>query len=133
MDGTNETVGRSQAALWLFLIVLLGLGIRLTGLVWGQSYSYFTSADSLAAYSVAVDYGCGEASAGYLGQPNFSPDAKLPGPLWTLFCFIGLRFWGSIEGVILAIILLNTATICLAYLLAKRTLGPSPALWAALF
>src|SRR5205814_944030 len=104
-----------------------------TGLVWGQSYSYFTSADSLAAYSVAVDYGCGEASAGYLGQPNFSPDAKLPGPLWTLFCFIGLRFWGSIEGVILAIILLNTGTICLTYLLAKRTLGPSAALWAALF
>ena len=132
-DRPNEPVKRCRTSVWLLLIVLLGLGIRLTGMVWGQAHYYGDTADAIEAYSVAVDYARGEAHAQYLGQPNYGPHAKLPGPLWTLFCFIGLRFAGSIQGVILAIILLNTAAIYLTYVLAERTVGPPGALWAALF
>src|SRR5262249_24498401 len=105
----------------------------LSGLEWGQGYSYFSSGDSLAAYEFAVDYARGEPRALYIDQPNYNSKSKLPGPLWRLFCFIGMRFWGSIEGAILATILINTAVIYLPYLLAERTLGSRCALWAALF
>lgn len=49
-----------------------------------------------------------------------------------MFCAAGLRLWGSIDGVVWAIILLNTAAIYLTYLLAARTVGFPAALWAAL-
>lgn len=113
--------------------MLLGLGLRLAGLFWGEGYSYFCQGDGLEAYSVAVDYLQGEARAQYLGQPNFNEHSKLPGPLWTLFCVSGLRVWGSMEGVILAIIVLNTAAIWLIYRLAEKTLGFPSCFWAALF
>jgi hypothetical protein len=129
----KELIKWCPAPVWLLLIILLGLGLRLVGLEWGQGYSYFGQGDAIADYSVAVDYARGEAKAEYLGQPNFNAHAKLPGPLYTLFFFAGLRFGGSIEGVILAIILLNTAAVYLTYLLAERTLGPPCSLWAALF
>ncbi len=117
----------------LALIILLGLGIRLTGLLWGQGYSRFMQGDALLSYSVAVDYGLGEARAQYLGQPNYNSHAKLPGPLWALFCLAGLRLFGSVQGAMLGMILVNTAAIYLTYLLVKRTLGPPAAFWAALF
>src|SRR6266700_3328911 len=44
----------------------------------------------------------------------------------------GLHLWGSIDGVVWAIILLNTAAIYLTYLLAARTVGFPAAFWAAL-
>ena len=118
---------------WLSLIILLGLGLRLTGLLWGQAYCYFGQADGVEAYSVAVDYGLGTPRALYIGQPNYNEHSKLPGPLWTVFCFICCRLWGSIEGVVIGTILLNTAVIYLIYLLASRTIGSAGALWAALF
>src|SRR2546429_9766628 len=49
-----------------------------------------------------------------------------------MFCAAGLHLWGSIDGVVWAIILLNTAAIYLTYLLAVRTVGFPTALWAAL-
>jgi hypothetical protein len=122
-----------HAKIWLLLILLLGLGIRLVGFQWGQGYFYFGQGDGIAAYSAAVDYAKGDARAQFIGQPNYNAHSKLPGPLWTLFCFLGLRVGGTIEGVMLALILLNTATIYLAYLLAERTLGSPASLWAALF
>ena len=124
---------RKYASLGLALILLLGLGIRLAGLYWGQGYSWFGQGDALVAYSVAVDYGLGEPRAQYLGQPNYNGHSKLPGPLWTLFCFAGLRLFGSMEWVVLGLILVNAATIYLTYLLVERTLGPPASLWAALF
>jgi hypothetical protein len=117
---------------WIFPILLLGLALRLVGLQWGQGYYYFGQGDGMEAYSVAVDYGQGEPRAMYLAQPNFNERSKLPGPLWTMFCFAGLRFAGSIEGVVLASILLNTAAIYLTFLLAQRTIGPAAGLWAGL-
>ena len=118
----------------LSLILLLGFGIRVTGLVWGQAYCQGSQGDCLEAYQVAVDYVRGDARAQYLGQPNYNSNAKLPGPLWTLFCVEGLRLGrGSIVGVVWLIILLNTGAIYLTYLLAARTIGVAPALWAALF
>ncbi len=128
----EETRKDHGTALRLVLIILLGFGIRLTGLEWGQGYSIFGSSDSLEAYSVSVNYALGEPRAAYIGQPNYNERSKLPGPLWALFCFVGQRFWGSIEGAILATIALGTATIYLTCLLARRTLGPAGSLWAAL-
>jgi hypothetical protein len=118
----------------LSLILLLGFGIRVSGLVWGQAYCQGSQGDSLEAYQVAVDYVRGEAAAQYLGQPMYNDTARLPGPLWTLFCVEGLKLGkGSIDGVVWLIILLNTGAIFLTYLLASRTIGIAPALWAALF
>jgi hypothetical protein len=116
----------------LLLIILLGLSIRLAGLVWGQAYCYFAQGDSVEAYFVAMKYSAGEARSQYLGQPNYNEKSKLPGPLWTIFCFLGLRLGGSINGLITAIILLNTAAIYLTYKLADVTIGSRASLWAAL-
>jgi 4-amino-4-deoxy-L-arabinose transferase-like glycosyltransferase len=118
--------------LWVLLILLLGLGLRVAGLVWGQAFCYDSQGDCLDAYRVAVSYVQGEPQAQYIGQPNFMGHAKLPGPLWAMFCAAGLHLWGSIDGVVWAIILLNTAAIYLTYLLAARTVGFPAALWAAL-
>jgi 4-amino-4-deoxy-L-arabinose transferase-like glycosyltransferase len=120
-------------AFQLLLIVLLGLVLRLAGWHWGQAYCYYAQGDGIEAYSVAVNYAHGQPQAQYLGQPNFNAHAKLPGPLWTLFCLAGLRLFGSVEGVILLVVLLNTGFIYLTYLLAKQTVGAAAALWAALF
>ena len=117
---------------WLILILLLGLGLRVAGLVWGQAFGCGSQGDCLDAYRVAVNYVQGEPHAQYIGQPNFNEHSKLPGPLWAMFCAAGLYLWKSIDGVVWAIILLNTAAIYLTYLLAARTVGFSTALWAAL-
>lgn len=130
----DTTTGPGYTWLKLALILVLGFGIRVTGLVWGQAYCQGSQGDCLEAYETAVDYVRGDSRAQYLGQPRYNDNAKLPGPLWALFCVEGLRLGkGSIEGVVWVIILLNTATIYLTYLLAARTLGVGPALWAALF
>jgi hypothetical protein len=128
----NESGQSDRTPLWLWLIILLGFAIRLTGLEWGHGYSYFGSGDSMEAYSFAVDYARGEPRALYIDQPNYNSKSKLPGPLWSLFCFVGMRSWGSIDGAILATILINTAVIYLTWLLADRTLGRRCSLWAAL-
>jgi hypothetical protein len=135
MTGRNEPGGavNRRAAIWLSLLILLGFGLRLSALVWGQAYCHFAQGDGIEAYSVAVDYGLGAPQAAYLGQPNFNKHSKLPGPLWTLFCFVCRTAWGSVEGIAVGALLLNTAVIYLTYLLARRTLGLAPALWAALF
>jgi hypothetical protein len=136
----TETTGVTQSKrrpddrswLWLCLIVLLGFGIRLTGLFWGQGYCWFGAGDGVSAYDTAVDYGRGDPTAAYLAQPCYNSASKLPGPLWSIFCLATMRAWGSIEGTVLALLLLNTAVIGLTYLLGKRTLGRNSALWAAL-
>jgi hypothetical protein len=126
------TVERGPAAWWIVPILVLGLLLRLTGLWWGQAYFYFGQGDGIEAYSVAVDYANGDAHAQYIGQPNYNIHSKLPGPLWTLVCFAGLRVGKSIEGVIVTVILLNVAAIYLTYLLTERVLGRQAALWAGL-
>lgn len=131
MDANANWVTRYRSAL-LLIIILLGLALRLCGLLWGQAYSYFGQGDGIDAYSVAVDFGRGESRAQYIGQPNYNEDSKLPGPLWTVFCFLGLRYGGSVYGILGAVLALNTVLIYLVYLLAARTMGPQAALWAAL-
>ena len=135
----QQTTGSERAneprRRWVLLcvIVALGLGLRMLGLAWGQGYFYFGQGDAIAAYSVAVDFGAGEERAQYIGQPNYNKHSKLPGPLWTVFCWAGLKLGGSIQGTIALIVLLNTATIVLVYVLAEMSLGRGAALWAALF
>src|SRR5207253_8444323 len=97
------------APLFLALILVIGFGLRLSALKWGQAYSYFGQGDSVEAFQVAVNYGHGEPRAQYLGQPNYNLHSKLPGPLWTIFCFVTYRFWGSVEGIAFTIALLNSA------------------------
>ena len=58
----------SFARLWLTLILLLGLGLRVAGLVWGEAFFYASQGDCLDAYRVAVDYAKGEPRAQYIGQ-----------------------------------------------------------------
>jgi hypothetical protein len=128
----ERMISPGRTVLWLSLIVLLGLGIRLAGLFWGEGYCSIGPSDAMEAYQFAVDYTHGEPRAQYLAQPNYNNHAKLPGPFWTLFCVAGMRLLGSPEGVVLELILVNTAAIVLIYLLAARTLGPPAALWAAL-
>jgi hypothetical protein len=131
---SDKNTGPRLSIFWLLLILLLGFGIRVTGLAWGQSYCYGSQGDCIEAYQVAADYARGDNKAQYLGQPNYNRHSKLPGPLWTLFCLGGLRLsGGSYEGPVWIIILMNTAAICLTYFLAKRTIGGGSALWAALF
>jgi hypothetical protein len=131
-DGENGKQPK-YTALGLALILLLGFGIRTTGLAWGQAFCYGSQGDCLGAYTVAVDYALGQPRAQYIGQPNFNRHAKLPGPLWAMFCEAGRRWGGSLDGVVWAVILLNSAVIYLTYLLAARTVGFPAALWAALF
>src|ERR1039458_4842243 len=107
--------------LWLLLILLLGLGLRVAGLTWGQAFCYGSQEDCLDAYRVAANYAQGEPRAQYIGQPNFNEHSQLPGPLWAMFCAAGLHLWGSIDGVVWAIILLNTAAIYLTYLLDRKS------------
>ncbi len=121
-----------RSVLYLCLILLLGFALRFTGLCWGQGYFYFGQGDGIEAYSVAVDYAQGQPRAQYIAQPNYNERSKLPGPLWTMFCYAGLRLWGSMEGVAFELIILNTVAIFLIWLLAARTLGRPTALWAAL-
>ena len=96
-----------HATALMILIIALGFGLRLTALVWGQAYSYFGQGDGIEAYGTAVNYGQGEARAQYIGQPNYNAKSKLPGPFWTILCFVSLRFWGGVQGIVLTIILLN--------------------------
>jgi hypothetical protein len=117
----------------MVFILLLGFGLRWIHLDCGQGYYFNMQGDGIAAYSVAVDYSNGEPKAQYIGQPNYNAHSKLPGPLWTLFCLCGLHLGGSPEGIMYEILLLNTFTIYLAYLLATRSVGLLAGLWTAFF
>jgi hypothetical protein len=118
---------------WLALVLLAALALRLSGLYLGQGYSYFQQGDGIEAYEKAVDYGRGEPRALYIGQPNYNERSKLPGPLWALFCFCGLRSGGSVRGVIWGLILLNLIFVYLTYLLTRQTAGERAALWASVW
>jgi len=123
--------GKKFSAWWLVAILLLGFGLRWMQLSWAQGYCFNMQGDGIEAYSVAVNYANGDAKAQYIGQPNYNNHSKLPGPLWTLFCVAGLRLTGTAEGIMWEMLALNMATIYLAYLLAKWTLGQRIALWTA--
>lgn len=116
----------------LVLIVLLGLLLRLAGLWWGQGYSYFEIGDQIDAYRVARNFLNGEPTAQYIGQPSFKA-GRVPGPLWAIFWSTTLRWGRSPNAVTFLIILLNTASIPLVYVLAGRLFGEKYSLWAALF
>jgi hypothetical protein len=119
---------------WILPILLLGFGLRWMQLDWGQGYCFNMQADGITAWSVAVDYANGEPKAQYIGQPNYNEHSKLPGPLWTLFCLAGMHLdGGSPEGIMVEILLLNTFTIYLAYLLATQAAGRLAGLWTAFF
>ncbi len=123
---------RRNAGGAVFALLVLGFLLRFAGLWWGEGYSYFQQGDGIEAYAKAVDFGRGEPHALYIGQPNYNTHSKLPGPLWTIFCFLGLRLGGSVSGIMLAVIVANTVGLWLIYLLAERTVGQRAALWALL-
>ena len=123
-----------KRAVLLCLIVLMGFGLRLGLAVWGQSYHYFAIGDEINAYGVAEELGAGVDRARYLGQQHIPfTTAHAPGPLWALYWLLGSRFGGSVQGVILLTVLLNTAVIYLVYRLAREFWGGAAGLWAALF
>jgi len=119
---------------WLGLILAVGLGLRIDALRQATDFGFnlgFQS-DSMEAYEVAIGFIEGEPRAIYLGQPNFNPESKLPGPLWTMFCVAGLKLFGAIRGAAVLVLLTGTGAILLTYLLAVPTVGARAALWAAL-
>jgi hypothetical protein len=114
----------------LVIIVAAGFLLRWCGLSWAQGYHPEGGIrDEIEAYEVALDYAAGDEAFQYLGQPRFH-DGRIPGPLWAIFWLTPLRLGGSPETVMLVMILLNTASIPLVYLLSKKLFGPRCSLWA---
>jgi len=111
----------------LLLILGLGFALRLTGLVWGQAYRAGNLFDELAAYEHTLKFLAGDEQAQYIGQPHFA-GGNVPGPLWAILWSVPFRIDGT-NGVVVAMILLNTAVI---YLLGLAMFDERVALWAAL-
>ncbi len=120
---------------WLLLILAAGFLLRYAGFVWGQGYRDSAITDELDAYRTGVQLLAGDREALYIAQPNFPRmgTGHLPGPLLALFWAMPLRFGGGPETVMLLLIALDTLVIYVVYVLARRILGATPALWAALF
>ncbi len=117
--------------LLLLIIILLGFCLRFYGFAVGQAYHYAAMPDEISAYSMALRFLAGDPTAFYLGQPAFN-SGSLPGPLWTLFWVISYKLGGnSPDGVIMMMILINTVTIWLVYILARYLLNPGYALLSA--
>lgn len=115
----------------LLIIVLLGFCLRFYGFYVGQAYHYSAMPDEISAYSMALRFLAGDPAAYYLGQPAFN-SGSLPGPLWTLFWVGSYKLGGnSPDGVIMMMIIINTVTIWLVYLLARHFLNPGYALLSA--
>jgi Dolichyl-phosphate-mannose-protein mannosyltransferase len=121
--------------LLLLLILAAGFLLRYTGFVWGQGYRDSAITDELDAYRAGLRLLAGEREALYIAQPNFphKGTGHLPGPLLALFWATPLRFGGGPEAVMVLLIALDTLVIYIVYVLAKRMLDATAALWAALF
>jgi hypothetical protein len=119
---------------WLFPVILIvAFALRWLFLQWAEANAYGSQGDSMEAYEVAAKYLAGDERAQYLGQPNCNPHAKLPGPLWTLFCVAGLKLGGSLQGVSVLEILANVIAIALTWWLTRQWFGLAAATFAALF
>ncbi|HEY2124062.1 MAG TPA: glycosyltransferase family 39 protein [Chthoniobacterales bacterium] len=135
MPGTLNTDGRHRPSYRrLAAILVVALILRLIYLAWAQAHAFGYQTDSIEAYEVAVQFDAGDERARYLGQPNCNSHAKLPGPLWTMFCLAGMKLTGgSISGIVFLIILANIAAIALTWRLTHDLCGDSAADAAALF
>jgi hypothetical protein len=120
---------------WLLLILAAGFLLRYAGFAWGQGYRDSAITDELDAYRAGLRLLAGERDALYIAQPNFPRmgSGHLPGPLLALFWAMPLRSGGGPEAVMLLLIALDTLVIYIVYVLAKRLLGVTAGLWAALF
>jgi hypothetical protein len=129
----REHFGKRRHARVVLLAVIVAVGflLRWFGLHWAQGYRPGSIADEIEAYQVALNYAAGEEAAGYIGHPHFH-GGRLPGPLWTIFWSAPLRLGGSPDTVMLVMILVNTASIPLVYLVCQKLFGPQCSLWAAL-
>jgi hypothetical protein len=115
----------------LLLLIVLGGGLlRLAGLYWGEGYRISAIFDELNAYETTLQTMAGIHPL-YLGQPHFN-SGHVPGPLWTIFWIVPLRWSGSVQAVTAVMILLNTLTIYVVSVLAGRLFGERYRLWAAL-
>ncbi|HSY20220.1 MAG TPA: hypothetical protein VK815_17880 [Candidatus Acidoferrales bacterium] len=132
---TNPTssAGKKSFTWHLPAILLLALLLRLCYLGWAQGYNLGNQMDSIEAYEVAASYDAGDERAQYLGEPNYNDHSKVPGPLWTLFCLAGIRLTGSLDGLVVLIILGNVAAIALTWRLTRDVAGVVAANFAALF
>lgn len=125
-----STSAASRISLWL--ILLLGLGLRLYWLYAGDAYHYLAINDEITAYDFALRFLAGETSAWYLGQPDFA-GGKAPGPWFTVFWVASYLLGGSTPtGALLVVAILTTAAIVLVYRLAAPFLDNRYALLTAL-
>lgn len=126
----SRTSAASRISLWL--ILLLGLMLRLYWLYAGDAYHYLAINDEISAYEVAMRLLAGETSAWYLGQPDFA-GGKAPGPWFTLFWVAAyLLGAGTLNGALLVVALFTTAVIALVYHLAGQFLDNRYALLTAM-
>lgn len=125
-----STSAASRISLWL--ILLLGLGLRLYWLYAADAYHYLAINDEITAYEFALRSLAGDTSAWYLGQPDFA-GGKAPGPWFTVFWVAAYLLGGSTPtGALLVVALLTTAAIVLVYRLAAQFLDNRYALLTAL-
>ena len=122
-------MSKRRSTLLLLAVIIVGFLLRLAGLVWGQAYRESNLFDELSAYESTLKFVAGDEQARYLGQPHFA-GGNVPGPLWAILWSIPFRMGGT-DAVVLAMILLNTAVIYLAYRLALALFNERTALWAA--
>lgn len=122
-----------HSGLWIFLIVLLGLALRLSAYFQGGAFAYFAFGDEILAYDRAVDYAQGIDEARYLSQAKFTTRSYTPGSLWTVFWMNVMRLGGGPQAVAGVMMVLNVCALVFVYQLGCRLLGVRGGLWAALF
>jgi hypothetical protein len=130
----DELDRRSSGIHIIFLIgiIVIGFILRFYGFYAGQGYHYFAINDELSAYEYALSFLAGDEKARYLGQPSFA-GGQAPGPIWTIFWVLLLKLGGnSVDDAIFWMVVLNTFTIYLVYLVASKFLNSRYALTTTL-
>lgn len=117
----------------LLLTVIAGLVLRLSAVYFAQGYHHFMVNDEVSALQYILAFLSGDARTYYLAQPAFN-HGQLPGPLWTLFGVALFKLGGnSAEGALYWMATVNSVTVYLVYLLAKRFFQPGLALLTTAF
>ena len=115
----------------LFLILLMGLTLRIYAAVVGQGYHHTAMNDEVSAYQYMLAFINGESYSQYLAQPVFA-GAQIPGPLWTLFWLTLYTLGGdSVSNAIILMAVFNTAAIYIVYRLGIYFIDEKYALFVA--
>ncbi len=116
----------------LFIILGLGLFLRLYSLYVGEAFHVFSINDDIVVLNSVLALSSLEGSSWYLGPSLFS-GGNAAGPLWTLFILIIYKLgFSSITGALFIMALLSMMSIYLLYRIALLFFPPQYALFTAL-